>query len=153
MNLSEHFTLSEFVRSTTAAELHIDNTMPDVLMPNALAWAAMMERIRAALVAQLGRDVPIILTSGFRCLPLNRAKRSKDSSDHPLAFAGDWIAPEFGTPYQICRFLAPRVDQLGIGQLIYEFDTWVHSSARMVDKLVNRIITINQFGTQVGIHQ
>jgi hypothetical protein len=40
---------------------------------------------------------------------------------------------------------------LGIGQLIYEFESWVHVSTRIPDKIINRIITINKRGVSAGI--
>lgn len=153
MQLSEHFSLQEFVASNTAAQLGIDNTLPDDLLEEAKKTAAMFERIRSYLSHLANKDVPITLTSGYRCLALNRAKKSKDTSDHVRARAGDFHAPAFGTPYQIAMALAPVADDLGIGQLIYEFDSWVHASTWLVSKSIDRIITINANGTRVGIQK
>ena len=57
---------------------------------------------------------------------------------------------------QIARALAPLVDVLGIGQLIYErfgSTSWVHVSTRVPDKRVNRVITITSAGTQLGVQE
>lgn len=154
MNLSPHITLAEFTASSTAARRGIDNTLPDRLMANALATAAMLETIRAYLSKLAGKDAPIIVTSGYRCLPLNRAVGSSDTSDHTKAMAADWRAPAFGTPYEIAKALAPLVEKLGIGQLIHEFpgpNAWVHTSTRTPTKPVNRVITIRPTGTELGI--
>lgn len=151
MNLTPHFTLVDVVRSATADELDIDNSLPDELMANAMATCEMLERIRAALSAHAGHDVPMLVSSFYRCLALNRAKRSADTSDHLTAEAADWRAPSFGTPYEICSFLAPRVSELGIGQLIHEFGSWIHTGRPLPAKQVNRIITITARGTEVGI--
>jgi hypothetical protein len=82
---------------------------------------------------------------------LNRAIGSGDTSDHRKAMAADFRAPSFGTPLQVCKALAPVVSVLGIGQLILEFNSWVHVSTRPSDKIINRIITISKAGTQAGI--
>lgn len=154
MNLSENFTLHEFCRSNDAVRWNIRNNLPAELLANAKLTAQMLQRIRAFLSKQAGRDVPMQITSGYRCLVLNRALRSGDNSDHVQALAADWEAPAFGSPTEICEALAPMVGALQIGQLINEFpdrDGWVHTSARLPTKLINRVITITGRGTSVGI--
>ena len=151
MKLSTNFSLSEFVASDTADRMGIDNDLPIELMTNAKATADMLERIRAYLVSDSGKSIPIIITSGYRCPQLNRAIGSGDTSDHRKAMAADFRAPSFGTPLQVCKALAPVVSVLGIGQLILEFNSWVHVSTRPSDKIINRIITISKAGTQAGI--
>jgi hypothetical protein len=149
----EHFTLNEFVSSVKAAELGIDNTLPATLQDNALTTLEMLERIRFRLSEIAGHDVPINLDSGYRCPALNIAVGGQPNSDHMRAQAADWVAPTFGTPYQIALVLAPLVSELGIGQLIYECPRgiWVHTSTRVPDRPENRIITINRHGTFAGI--
>lgn len=146
-----NFTLAEFEASQTATRLRIANRVPEALLPNARATLEMLERIRAALSAQAGRPVPVIISSGYRSENVNRAVGGSARSDHLTASAADITAPAFGSPLQVCRFLAPRVGELGIGQLIHEFGAWVHVSTRMPDKAVNRIITISHAGTSVGV--
>lgn len=154
MNLSENFTLHEFCRSGTATRLGIVNHLPADLLPNAKRTAQMLQRIRAFLSKRAGRDVPMRITSGYRCLPLNRAIRSGDTSDHVQALAADWEAPTFGSPTEICEALMPMVGALEIGQLINErpdADGWVHTGVRLPVKMINRVITITGRGTSVGI--
>lgn len=154
--LSPHFALSEFVASQDATRYGIDNTLPAALLANAMETALMLERIRAIIAARLGREAPILISSGYRCLPLNRREGSADTSDHVQAFAADWSCPAFGTPTEIARFLASQVDALGIGQLINEYPDrqgWCHTSAKMVSKPINRIITITGHGTLAGIQE
>jgi len=154
--LSPHFSLDDFERSSKAQSLGIDNRVPNMLLREALETAEMMERIREFLTTTAGKDVPVIVTSGYRCLPLNRAVGSSDTSDHVKMLAVDWRAPSFGTPYDVCKALSKVVDQLGIGQLIHEYprglpEAWVHTSSRKPDKPVNRVITITPKGTVVGV--
>ena len=141
MKLTPHFTVKEFTASDTAARLDIDNSLPAALLPQANLTAQMMERIRAFLSARADHDVPVSPSSGYRCLALNRAIGSGDGSDHPKMMAVDFRAPAFGSPLVICRALAPEMDRLGLGQLIYEH-TWVHVSSRIPDKAINRVLTI-----------
>lgn len=151
-----HFKLSDASVSQRARALGIDNTLPEKLKPNALATLGMLEVIRAHLCAKTENEVPILVSSLYRCPALNTAVGSGPRSDHLTADASDWTAPGFGTPLQICQFLAPLVGKLGIGQLIYERPhgaarAWVHTSTRIPGKAVNRIITITEHDTLVGI--
>lgn len=148
MNLSEHFALAEFTASDTAARRGIDNSVPPELMDEARRTCEMLERIRAHL-----GGVPILLTSGYRCPALNTAIGSSGGSDHLKAAAADIKAPAFGTAFEVASSLAPAVDELGIGQLIHEFGSWVHVSTRRPSREVNRIITISNRGTEAGIRK
>lgn len=115
--LSPHFTLGEFLRSETAARLGIDNTPPPEILRELQRLAENLEDVRALL------GVPLHISSGYRCIPLNRAIGSKDSSAHVRGLAADFEAPEFGTPADICRTL--YASAMPFDQLIFEH-TWVH---------------------------
>lgn len=122
MMLSPHFSLQEFTTSQEAQRRGIDNTpTPDVL--ERLKHTALgLEAIRI----RLGR--PIHITSGFRCLALNRALRSRDTSQHVLGEAADFICPGFGSPQTVCDAL---IDSgIAFDQLILEYPPsgWVHVS-------------------------
>lgn len=151
MKLSAHFTAEEFTASDTAARLGINNELPASMLVAATATCEMLERIRDHLSRRAGHPVPIILTSGYRCMELNAAIGSGSTSDHPRALAADFKAPAFGTPYQVAAELAAHVSELDIGQLIHEYGSWVHVSTRRPDKQINRIITISKAGTQAGV--
>lgn len=150
MKLTPHFTLAELTASNKARERGIDNQPPPELVPRLVLLAEMLERVRATL------DVPITVTSGYRCPPLNIAVGGATSSDHTQGHAADIVAPGYGTPYQIARLLAPLVATLGIGQLILEGikgKQWVHVSTHTPEKAVNRIITITDAGARAGIQE
>lgn len=151
--LTAHFSLAEFTASDTAKRQHIDNSLPDSLRVTAVQTCSMMERIRARLCTLAGREIPIAITSGYRCAALNSAIGSVATSDHPRAMAVDFRAAGFGTPFEIATALAPLVREMGIGQLIHEFGAWVHVSTRRPSSDVNRIITISTHGTVVGIER
>jgi zinc D-Ala-D-Ala carboxypeptidase len=147
---STHFSLAEFTHSDTAVRLQIDNTLPLHLVPLAEQTLLMLERIRAFLSELAGRDVPMNLSSGYRCLALNWAVKSSSSSDHVIACAADWTAPRFGTSFEVCKALQPHMRELGIHQLIHEFGAWIHTSTRFTSA-INEVITISHSGTQRGI--
>lgn len=144
--LSPHFSVKEFTDSDTAMRLNIDNSLPIELWKNAVSTAEMMERIREHI------NSPITITSGYRCIPLNRAIGSKDTSDHTKALAADFRAPRAGSPLEIAKELAPLVSMLGIGQLIYEH-TWIHVSVRVPEKIINRILTVRGNDYVAGIKE
>ena len=150
MQLTQHFTLAELTKSSTAERLELDNTPPPEVLPALTTTAEMLERIRSTL------GVPVTVTSGYRAWAVNKAVGGVTTSDHAQGRAADIVAPRYGTPLQIARALAPLVDVLGIGQLIYErfgSTSWVHVSTRVPDKRVNRVITITSAGAQLGVQE
>ena len=151
MQLTQHFTLEEFTASDTAQRLRIDNSLPSELIAEAIKTAEMAERIRSLLCKLAGKEVPIQITSGYRCLALNRALDSSDTSDHRKMAALDFKAPKFGPPIMVCRAIKPVMRELGIGQLIYEFDSWVHVGRPEPAREINRVLTINAKGVRPGI--
>lgn len=151
MQLTPHFALAEFTRSAKAAQLRLDNTPTGKALENLKRTAEILERVRAHL------GVPIIVTSGYRSRPVNSAVGGATSSDHMQGQAADVLAPRYGTPYAIAKALAPHIDALGIGQIIYEVGAnsrWVHLSTRVPSKQSNRVITIQVGkGTHLGVQQ
>ena len=150
MQLTKHFTLAELTASGKARSLGLSNTAPPEIVPRLLRTAEMLERIRETL------GVPVIVTSGYRAAAVNRAVGGVTSSDHMQGHAADIVAPGYGTATQIARTLAPLVSVLGIGQIILEGvkgKQWVHVSTRVPDKPANRVITITDKGTQLGIQE
>ena len=84
MNLTEHFTLSEFVRSETADRRHIDNTPTVEVVANLRALCRnVLEPARVAFGS------PIYITSGYRCPALNAAVGGKPTSQHLRGEAAD----------------------------------------------------------------
>lgn len=148
MKLSPHFTLEELTASTTAKRLGLDNTPAPELVPRLVLLAEMLERIRTMLA------VPVVVTSGYRSPPVNRAVGGVTSSDHTQGHAADIVAPSFGSATAVARQLAPLVSVLGIGQLILEGvkgKQWVHVSTHAPERAVNRILTITDAGLKTGI--
>lgn len=151
MRLAPNFTVEEFTASDTAARRGIDNDLPIELYDNAKKTCEALEKTRSWVATKLNKQVPLIVTSGYRCLELNRAIGSRDTSDHVKAMAADIKCPAFGSAYDLAVFIAANMQELGFRQVIYEFGSWVHVSIEQPSKLVNRILTIDKRGVQVGI--
>lgn len=84
MQLSEHFRLIEFTRSSVAQRLNIDNTPPEEAI-------AAMRRLCENVLEPLRRyvDRPLIITSGYRCERLNQAVGGVPTSQHLKGEAAD----------------------------------------------------------------
>jgi hypothetical protein len=139
LQLSEHFRLSEFLRSETAARLGIDNTPSEEIVEALRRNAANMEGVRIVL------GVPIHISSGYRCLALNRALKSKDTSAHVDGRATDFDAPAFGSPLAVCRQIEDS--PIHFDQLIYEH-TWAHIAwARYGEMPRRQVLTLMKDGS------
>ena len=119
MNLSTHFALEELTHSEWAARAGISNDPGEVELANLKRIAAAMEIVRYTL------GCPITVTSGYRCPEVNRHVGGSPTSMHLQGLACDFIAPSFGTPYQIARKML-GVEALQFDQLIHEYGRWVH---------------------------
>lgn len=142
MNLTPHFTLEELTHSDTAVRLGIDNT------PNAEQIDKLHElAIRLEMVRTITGG--LIVTSGFRCLALNRAIGSSDHSQHVKCEAADVKSAIGLTPLQLCQKVAEAI--LPYDQLIYEFGTWMHISFAPGREPRRQVLTIDKRGTLAGL--
>ena len=143
MMLSPHFALSEFCVSDTAARRGIDNTPPGHVIQALERTALGLEAVRVRL-----GTAPITITSGYRSLPLNRLIGSRDSSQHVMGEAADFICPRFGTPAEIVA--AVRDSGIPFDQLILEYARngggWVHMS--FTDRPRRMALEIDAQGTR-----
>ena len=119
MQLSPHFTLSEFTRSQTATRAGLDNQPASpAVIANLRRTAALLERVRTLL-----GDRVIIVDSGYRSPQVNGMVGGTGKSAHCDGRAVDFICPAFGTPKNICAAILES--GLVFDQLIFE-GTWVH---------------------------
>ena len=141
--LSEHFTLEEAIQSQVASREGIDNypTSPMVIT-TASTTAVKLEKVRALL------GHPINVDSWIRCLALNRALKSKDTSQHILGEAVDFICPQFGSPLEICQEIMKHMEVINFDQLILEH-TWVHISFKSDPSVSDRnhVLSLLEDGT------
>lgn len=84
MNLTEHFTLEELSKSSTAMRLGISNTPGKDIIANLKALCEnILEPLRAAWGA------PIIVSSGYRSPKVNKAVGGSSTSEHMTGHAAD----------------------------------------------------------------
>lgn len=134
--LSQHFSFEEAITSETAARKGIENIPDHNTLVTMYATANKLERVRALLA------VPLHINSWFRCVELNSAIGSKNTSQHIKGEAVDFIAPTFGTPFDICKKILEYKDLINFDQLILEH-TWVHiSSAILSGKPRNQVLSL-----------
>lgn len=128
MNLSTNFPYKELVYSATANAKGIDNTPGTIEHKNLFFLCQFtLQKIRD----KFGR---VDITSGHRCLELNQAVGSKDTSDHIKGRAADFRAPgaDLREVFEWCK------ENLVFGQVIYEApsgkEPWIHISLPRMGK-------------------
>ncbi len=145
MNLSTNFTLREFNYSATAVRLGIKNVMPEELVENAIRVAEeILQPVRDYF------SIPFSISSGYRCLDLNRVLKSKDTSQHTKGEAVDIEVPTVSN-----KRLADWIAENCIyDQLILEFHNsddpmsgWVHVS--IADTNRHQLLTISPGGNTI----
>jgi zinc D-Ala-D-Ala carboxypeptidase len=145
--LTEHFTLEEMTASQTASRMGINNVPPEGSQErkNLQRTAELMEKVRIVL-----GEKPVLISSGYRCPQVNAACGGSSTSAHMSGLAVDFTCPGFGTPRDICHALQPLMKDLGIDQLIYEYESWVHLGLSASDPRY-MAMTIDNGGTRTGI--
>ncbi len=109
MNLSAHFTLKELTRTQVRA----DNTAPpEVIEKLKLLCEKVLEPVRA-------KFGPVLVSSGYRSLAVNRAVGSEDTSQHRRGEASDFESPPHSN-YAIAAWIR---DNLDFDQCILEEET------------------------------
>ena len=136
MQLTDHFHLSEFVRSETATRLGIDNRINDPVIISNIR--NLCERVLEPLRAFAG--CPIIINSGYRCPRLNEAVGGSRRSQHMKGEACDIRIADSATGD---RWYSWMKENLPYDQLIKERahkssgTVWIHVSLRR-DEAKNR---------------
>lgn len=120
MNLGAYFTLEELTVSQAAARRGLKN------QPGATELANLRELV-AQILDPLRESVgrPVVVSSGFRSVLVNRAIGGASNSQHTLGQAADFIVPGMTTQQVVDRI---RALGLPFDQLIEEFGSWVHVS-------------------------
>lgn len=147
--LSANFTLEELCKSQVALRKNIDNSTDDP------AIVASLTRLCEAVLQPL-RDhfrMPFTPSSGYRCLELNRAIGSKDTSQHIKGEAADFEVPGVSN-FDLATWVAENCE---FDQVILEHYTqgdpssgWVHCSVTAGQNRQARL-TIGDQGTQQGL--
>ena len=121
MKRIKYFTLSEFINSTTAKRLGIDNTPTFEVVDNLNRLADYLDGIRE----KLGK--PILVSSGYRCPMLNKAVGGVVNSQHLKGLAADVVCADMESLEKVLR------ETGGFDQLIKEHrkgtsSFWFHIS-------------------------
>ena len=126
MQLSDHFTLSELTKSSTAERLGIANEPGSTEVENLIM---VCDQILEPVRNHYG--IAFAPNSGFRCLELNQAIGSSDNSQHVAGEAVDFEV--VGVPNKEMALWI--MDNCDFDQLILEFykegvpdSGWVHCS-------------------------
>ena len=143
MELSENFALKEFLVSQTASRNGYKEQWnpPQRVVQNLKTLATdALQPIRE----QFG---VITITSGYRCLRLNRAIRSSDHSDHVQGFAADFISHKH-SELAMAKWIQRNINY---DQLILEFGSlrnpsWLHLSVN--PRMRNQILYIGNGGVR-----
>ena len=113
MQITQHFSLSEFNASSVANTLNIRNELPARFYENARRLCTELEKARDIL------GIPILITSGYRCAALNRAVSGAKNSYHLYGRAADLHCDDMQSLFEVLNSL-PHVE------LIYHYPTYIH---------------------------
>jgi zinc D-Ala-D-Ala carboxypeptidase len=143
--LTEHFTLAELLISQTASRMRLDNTPSEDIKRNLKLTA---QKILQPIRNHYQR--PVVVSSGYRSLPVNRAVGGSSRSQHMTGQAVDFTVPGVDN-YSVALWISQN---LKYDQLILEFYTggnsgWVHVGYSSAHKM--QTLTINRFGTYQGL--
>lgn len=125
VRLTKNFTLAEFEHSQVATRLGIDNRIPVALLGNINRLAKWLQIFRDRLSIHQNKDVPIYISSGYRCRRLNIAIDGDPNSKHIQGLAVDIWTPEL-LPQELVFFVCQLMQDQPFDQIINEFDKWVH---------------------------
>lgn len=124
--MSKYFTLQELLRSDTAIRKKIDNSPSWEVVSNLSRLAAFLDELREAWGSA------IRVSSGFRCVALNKAVGGVENSAHQYGNAVD-ISPVNGKQNEFEAFLKKWLKGRKFDQCIWEQSKssggrWVHFS-------------------------
>ena len=128
MNLTKHFTLEELTKSATAVRLGIENRPTSIHTGNLLD---LCQKILEPIRLMYGK--PIIVSSGYRCIELNKIVGGSATSQHCLGEAADIhsLSDTKADNEELWNLIVAMIQNknIEVGQLIneYEYD-WIHIS-------------------------
>lgn len=114
---------AELQHSLTALNLGLENTVPAEYEINLVQLAWFLQKIRDELKSEFGKELPILITSGYRSQELNDVIHGSRTSAHMKAHAADIKVPGLST-VELAHFIDEHVP--GFDQVIEEFGRWVH---------------------------
>ena len=118
--LSKNFKISQLIFSPTATRLGLDNLPTKDIVAN---LNALTEFVLEPLYSIFG--IHMTVSSGYRCIELNRALGSNDTSQHVKGQAVDLIFPHLLIADVITGI---KNSKIAYDQLICEYSQWIHIS-------------------------
>lgn len=128
IQLTPHFKLSEFEKSSTARARGINNSVPANLIPNI---KNLCEQVLEPLRQHVGK--PVVIGSGYRCPTLNKAVGGVSNSQHMTGEAADIHLNSIEEGKQWLTWI---MDNCTFDQLIWERESktsnhyWIHVSCK-----------------------
>lgn len=123
--LTRNFKLSEFTYSETAIRHGLDNGLPAEYIPRAINMARWLQTFRDRLCLTYGKDMPIVISSGFRAPKVNKKVGGVKNSDHTKMLAVDFHVVGL-TVAQTQRDIMELMQDCPYDQCIDEFSGWIH---------------------------
>lgn len=120
MKLGKYFTLDEMTASQTATRRGIRNAPSS---PEIANLRALVQNVLDPLREHYGK--PVVISSGFRSVALNRAVGGASTSQYVLGEAADLTIPGVSVANIVATI---RQLKLPFDQLIDEYGDWVHVS-------------------------
>lgn len=119
MKLSEHFDLEKFIISQTAIRNNIDNTPSQEIIDS---LKSLCEHVLEPMVKD---GLKFNVSSGYRCLQLNKKIGGAKNSQHTKGQAAD-LTPIGMTTEEFYQSIIKL--KIPFDQIIQEFNSWVHVS-------------------------
>lgn len=134
MELTEHFTVEEMTRSTTAIRLGFDNKADGFVLES---LKALCEKVLEP-VKELFNGYSVYVSSGYRCERLNTAVGGSITSQHMRGQAADITIAGHTLKEAYAKI---KASDIPYDQLIFEFGEWIHISYKLDGKKQNLIAT------------
>ncbi|MFP5300053.1 D-Ala-D-Ala carboxypeptidase family metallohydrolase [Cobetia sp. SIMBA_158] len=130
MKFAPNFPKHEFEASQTAARKGLDNELKGEALENASKLSWWLQELRNKINRHHrreseSRELPVIITSGYRGPALNEAIGGSKTSQHMKGQAVDIHVPGM-TARELVDFIVKHMT--GYDQMIEEFASWTHVS-------------------------
>lgn len=120
--ITKNFTVEEFEKSDIAAKNEINNRINDVEVLSNITYLCMhlLQPLRDAI------NMPITITSGYRCYKLNKAVNGAKTSQHMKGEAADIICNDLNKIYLFVKNSGIDFDQM----IVYTKKKFIHLSLK-----------------------
>jgi uncharacterized protein YcbK (DUF882 family) len=138
---TKNFKALDFFKSNVAKANNIDNLGQFLKQPNhqemllnGIHLANRMQKLRAVLndiyQNKIGKEITIVINSGYRCPALNKLVKGKIDSQHMKLQACDFYSPELIDIRLGDILRAIKEAKFEVDQMLVE-ETWIHFSCKL----------------------